>query len=584
MDREPARALPPLGPRAARIVGFAWRAVAAAVLLFALTGLWRGWVTSYRIEPAFTARGLVVDVEDAARIMIGPRNASVAGVPEDGARLIAIDGAVVTSGEDAATRLAGDGPVGLTLETAGTRTVVTLRRSAALATAAGAGPGAPLPQFLSLYALQFVAILGLLAGGLMLAERRPDDPVSMLLAYAFAMGAAALPVTATALAWLGWYDFNDLATAAFFALFLVALPAFPDGRFVPRRGRWLALWAPILFILIVADFLPLPVIAALSFVSALVAGLMPVIRFRRTPPGIERQQLKWAGLGFTLAFAVLLIGAVLVMVEPWTGPWVSLGGMVLFNLGFLILPAGVLVSLMRYRLWDADRVTAKSGMVGIVTLTMGALWAAGQEVAKIAVAQIDPSFDPTTLAALSTAAVAILFPPVQSRIDRWTEGRLEPRIGRLRGLPEMLGTRAGRASSGQLAEAALAEAVEGAAAAGGTLSIERGGAPVELAARGAQPGDDAFEVRGGDVVLRLAGRPDHTPLPGGVRALLAELDAPLAEAFGAVLAREDQARAIAGLAARVDALAGQVAALSAGGASSARTSSMKRSTEIGLET
>ncbi|MBB5697984.1 hypothetical protein [Sphingomonas yantingensis] len=126
--------------------------------------------------------------------------------------------------------------------------------------------------------------------------------------------------------------------------------------------------------------------------------------------------------------------------------------------------------------------------------------------------------------------------------------------------------------------------VEGAAAAGGTLSIERGGAPVLLAARGAPPGSDAFEVRGGEVVLRLAGRPDGTPLLGGVRALLSDLDLPLAEAFGAVLAREDQARTIAGLAARVDALAGQVAALSAGGASSARTSSMKRSTEIGLET
>ncbi len=126
--------------------------------------------------------------------------------------------------------------------------------------------------------------------------------------------------------------------------------------------------------------------------------------------------------------------------------------------------------------------------------------------------------------------------------------------------------------------------VEGAAAAGGTLSIERGGAPVLLAARGAPPGSDAFEVRGGEVVLRLAGRPDGTPLLGGVRALLSDLDLPLAEAFGAVLAREDQARTIAALAARVDALAGQVMALSAGGASSARTSSMKRSTEIGLET
>ncbi|WP_294262318.1 hypothetical protein [uncultured Sphingomonas sp.] len=584
MDRGPTRALPPLRPRAARIAGLGWRLVAAAVLLLALAGLWRGWVASYRIEPAFAARGLVVDAEDAARIMVGPRDAFVAGVPADGARLIAIDGTAVTSGEDAAARLAGDGPVRLKLEVAGKRTVVTLARNAALATAAAAGSGAPVVQFLALYALQFVAILGLLAGGLILAERRPDDPVSMLLAYAFAMGAAALPVTATALAWLGWYDFNDLATAGFFALFLVALPAFPDGRFVPRRGRWLALWAPVLFVLIVADALPLPVIASLSFVSTLVAGLMPVMRFRRTPPGIERQQLKWAGLGFTLAFAVLLAGAGLVMVGPEVGPWMALAGMMLFNLGFLMLPAGVLVSLMRYRLWDADRVTAKSGMVGIVTLTMGALWAAAQEVAKIAVAQIDPSFDATTLAALSTATVAILFPPVQSRIDRWTEARLEPRIGRLRALPEMLGTRAGRATSGQLAEAALAEAVEGAAAAGGTLSMERDGVAVPLAARGVPPGDDAFEVRGGEVLLRLAGRPDETPLPGGVRALLAALDAPLAEAFGAVLAREDQARAIAGLAARVDALAGQVAALSAGGASSARTSSMKRSTEIGLET
>jgi hypothetical protein len=480
-----------------------------------------------------------------------------------------------------------DGRVALTIEAEdGARRIVPLTRSRALASRLEQGPNHPVWQFVGFYAFEFIAALGLIAGGLMLIERRPEDPVSVLLAFAFVLGSMALPLTAVVGDWLGWGSVTDLTTAGFFALLLVVLPAFPDGRFVPRAGFWLALAAPLLFVMIAINLLPLELVAAITMVAALVAASIPVLRFRRTPPGIERQQLKWAGLGFAGAFVVQSIAMLLAVLRPGgpAGAWIGWAALAIFSLAFLILPAGVLVSLLRFRLWDADRAIGRSSMVGIVTLTLGGVWAGAQELAKIGVSQLDPDFDPGVIAAISTALIAILFPPVQSRVERWTEKRLEPRLERLRTLPDLLSAMAGRSSVAQLAEAVMAAATDGAAATGGTLTIVRGGRSFLVAARGEiQHGPDV-EVVGGEAVLALGPRPDGSPLPGGVRALLSELSTPMAEAFGEALAREDQARAIARLGERIDDLAQRLTAIERDQASSPRTSSMKRITEMGLET
>lgn len=589
----PLLALPALSPRAGRWLGLAWRAFAVVALLIALIGLWRGWAEQTRILPPFVAMGLEMSVIAPGEIEIAPLTDSAARAGLTGpAILIAVAGRPITADLSmdalAATLRGPDGPVRLSVRPRGqpTRDLI-LERRAETAAALYQGPKRPVWRFVSLYAIQFVSVLGLLAGGLILIERRPGDPVSVLLAYSFVCGATALPLTSVVFEWLALPDITGVTTAAFFALLLVAMPVFPDGRFVPRAGLLVAALAPVLFGLIVIDALPIEGIAVLSVSCSIVAAAMPVLRFRRSPPGIERQQLKWAALGFFGAFAMLAAAVALVLFQTDgpVGAWMFWFGAALFSAGFLLLPAGVLVSLLRYRLWDADRAIGRSSMFGIVTLTLGGIWAGVQEVAKVTVEQVEPDFDPAALAAVATALVAILFPPIQSRVEGWTRRRLEPRLERLRTLPATLGSLGARASVAQIAEIVVNAAVDAAASAGGALLVDRGGQLTEVASRGDRVGERSFEFAGGHaVLLRLAPRPDGTPLPGGVRALLAELEAPMAEAFGAALAREDQARTITMLGARIEALTARVDAMALAQASSSRTSSMKRSTEIGLET
>ena len=92
---------------------------------------------------------------------------------------------------------------------------------------------------------------------------------------------------------------------------LVALASFPDGVFVPRFLRWLLPLGIPLAILVSSpgvdeDFQG---ILAMLLLLAVLAG--QIIRFRREPAGIARQQVKWAGFGFAAGFLLILAAVLL---------------------------------------------------------------------------------------------------------------------------------------------------------------------------------------------------------------------------------------------------------------------------------
>ena len=91
-----------------------------------------------------------------------------------------------------------------------------------------------------------------------------------------------------------------------------------------------------------------------------------VLRFRRSR-GVERLQLKWVAS----AGSVMVAGFFLAFVSGQTA--ISDIGFVTGVVGFVLLPIAVGVAILRYRLFDIDRVISKTLVYAALSLVLGAL-------------------------------------------------------------------------------------------------------------------------------------------------------------------------------------------------------------------
>ena len=302
------------------------------------------------------------------------------------------------------------------------------------------------------YGLTFVPLS--LVGAL-LAWRRPESPIGWLLsafgllgalnAFAHAYATRGLTIAPGSLPGAdvaGW--FQSWEWAVYLGILSTAFMLFPSGRLPSPRWR-LALaagWAVVAVICVaialfssapaegfsyrnpfaVAILWEYPPFMALLYAVPAVGALSLIVRARRAR-GEERQQLKLVG------FAVAIF-AVVVMIYGAQGP---LGlhlvdenvGDVIFYLATTGLPLSIGVAILRYRLYDIDRIISRTLVYGVLTLTLAAAY-----VGVIAFLQVAlrPFTQGSQLAiAASTLVVAALFQPLRARIQRAVERRFNRR-------------------------------------------------------------------------------------------------------------------------------------------------------------
>jgi hypothetical protein len=288
--------------------------------------------------------------------------------------------------------------------------------------------------------------------GAVLASRRPRHPVGwLLLTLGLSLAAAgaatgyanygllarpgALPATAYAALYHG-VSILFVAVCLGFVLLLT-----PTGSLPSARWRWwarVAVAAPLLAVgssallpfdppyqsvanpLAVAQLAgPLRVV---NFVTWLVTGLAIliaawslVVRFRRAR-GVERQQLRWLALAAGLTGAVLLA---LVAVAP-TGNELLLGWLSAVCVALLPLATGA--AILRYRLYDLDRIISRTLAYGLLTVLLGLGYAGvvlgfGRLLGR----------DSSLVVAGATLAAAAVFQPARRRIQRVTDRRFNRR-------------------------------------------------------------------------------------------------------------------------------------------------------------
>ena len=292
--------------------------------------------------------------------------------------------------------------------------------------------------------------------GLVLAWRRPANPVGWIMAggaFFFALSEDASYYTVADyglrhgdLPLGGVVLFAQPGWAPGIVLLGLLILVFPDGRLPSLRWRWLvwayatvaALWIAGTVVITagalidhhtqvnsggnllllmgsdpaagwwnVVQLVFFPLLAA-CWLASLAAQ---AVSYRRSS-GERRQQLKWLLAGT----AVVLVGAPLsILLSQLKGPsWAS----VLVPVGLVALPVSIGVAVLKYRLFDIDRIISRTLAYAIVTGLLVGLYAG-----LVLLATQVFKFHSTVAVAAATLAAAALFNPVRRRVQLWVDRR-----------------------------------------------------------------------------------------------------------------------------------------------------------------
>ncbi|HEX6674678.1 MAG TPA: hypothetical protein VF486_06610 [Actinomycetes bacterium] len=298
---------------------------------------------------------------------------------------------------------------------------------------------------------QYAYVLTLVSAatvGAVLASRRPRHPVGWLLlalglsvvvagvAQGYAGYGLARPGSLPGARWVALY--GDTSGVAWSALVGLILLLTPTGSLPSPRWRW---WAIVTAAVPVAFLLGLPLMAGLldgpdqSVTSPLAApGLALatgylltqlavlvdvaslVVRFRRAR-GTERLQLRWVAM----AAGLLALAVVAAVVGALTGypavvEWTS-------GLFVALLPVATGAAVLRYRLYDLDRIVSRTLAYGLLTVLLGGGYAA----VVLGLGQLLGRRQSSLVVAGATLAVAAAFQPARRRVQAAVDRRFNRR-------------------------------------------------------------------------------------------------------------------------------------------------------------
>ena len=154
---------------------------------------------------------------------------------------------------------------------------------------------------------------------------------------------------------------------------------------------------------------------AFTTLAVVVGAASLVVRFRRAG-GVERQQLRWvawaaglAVLGAVVALGGLAVGATAVV--TWA-----------ISTCFAVLPVAIGAAILRYRLYDLDRIISRTLAYGLLTLLLGG----GYALVVLGLGQLLGRESPLVVAA-ATLAVAAVFQPARRRVQAVVDRRFNRR-------------------------------------------------------------------------------------------------------------------------------------------------------------
>jgi hypothetical protein len=311
------------------------------------------------------------------------------------------------------------------------------------------------PELMTFDPLLVVAMVSAATAGAVVASRRPAHPVGWLLLaftvllvatgvaaaygpYGLLARPGALPVAGVVAV---YYPPFAVASLACLALVLLLTPtgSLPSAHW--RWWAWISVAVPIAFLLVVTlgpkpspeQYQPLDspfdfdafggvvlvidqLAQAVTFLAMVVAAGSLVVRFHRAR-GVERQQLRWVALAAGLVAA----GAALALVGLALGTSALIGS-VTAQAFVALLPLAIGAAILRYRLFDLDRIISRTLAYGLLTVLLGG----GYALVALVLGQLLGQ-DSSLVVAAATLAVAAVFQPARRRIQAAVDRRFNRR-------------------------------------------------------------------------------------------------------------------------------------------------------------
>jgi len=308
-------------------------------------------------------------------------------------------------------------------------------------------PNAPIPNFWLGNALVVIDV----TVGAIVASRRPENPVGWLLClsgvavststftslyaiYALLARPGSLPA-GEASAWIAAWILPIII-----GLQISYVLLFPTGRLPSRRWRWVA-WLTGAFVLVgvvLSAFSsgayfgalgpirnPLGIEGFTNVYKAVLYTLAPllslatafsvIVRLRRAV-GVERQQIKW----FAYAYAIFAVGTTLnVIALVIDAPrWFALTGVAIFTAAGTMIPISIGIAILRYRLYDIDRIINRTLVYGSLTAMLALLYFGGVTATQALLRTLTGEEQlPQLVVVASTLVIAALFNPLRHRIQ-----------------------------------------------------------------------------------------------------------------------------------------------------------------------
>jgi hypothetical protein len=291
--------------------------------------------------------------------------------------------------------------------------------------------------------------------GAIVASRRPENAVGWLLClsgvavgtssfasqyaiYALLARPGSLPA-GEALAWIASWVLPIMI-----GLQVSYLLLFPTGRLPGRRWRPLA-WLVVAFVFVgvaLSAFSPGAYLGSLgpirnplgveglagAYKALLYAGspllygaavLSLFVRLRRAE-GVERQQLKW----FAYAAAMFASGIVLLVIPLAvdTPSWFVRAATAVFTAAGTAIPITIGIAILRYRLYEIDRLINRTLVYGSLTVVLILLYV-GSVVALQGIFRALTGQESQLAVVASTLVIAALFNPLRRRVQGFVDRR-----------------------------------------------------------------------------------------------------------------------------------------------------------------